>query len=611
MSRAIVLIGVSTIGGGDFAVLPAVESAVQKMEDWAKTQGIAAEQIVRLTDSSGPVTVSQIYAAIDSLLKDESLEQLIVYFAGHGFVNSYQEYWLLSGAPRASAEAVNLTGTMALAMSGVVPHVIFISDACRTGAQSVQMGRVSGSNVFPNINDANASRYIDVFYATRLGDPALQVSIGKTIHAVYSDTLAAVLGGSAPEIIDNGFIRPRPLKQKLAELVPIALNALHAPPNAIQSPDAHILSGDDAWVAKFAPSPADPLDREPSAPLSSRKQMDVVDFPQLLQMPESELAIAASDHGQMVSTAMSSIDAEQYRFAQLLLGHTEDSEVAGSVRRQRTEYPRASRRGELGDLQKIVTKSPDPLVRVDPSSSRWTVSEVTKPPLINRPLTQGREIEVLWNSHAAVQSLVEFEGGSGVLVPSFEQYAVSLLLNAQGLRDVSYGPIDSPEPRGLKTLRKAISKASEKGVFSLRGVLAEELARKMQSAKFKDPALATYAAYAYHDLGQIDRIREMQQYVRAEFGFGLYDLALLSRDFLREDGPGYMVVPSAPMMSQGWAFIDALAGAVPDQLRALRQHRRPSLWTHYTEIGMQLIKQWLVDSANLDFAIDPVFRTTT
>jgi hypothetical protein len=115
----------------------------------------------------------------------------------------------------------------------------------------------------------------------------------------------------------------------------------------------------------------------------------------------------------------------------------------------------------------------------------------------------------------------------------------------------------------------------------------------MQSAKYKDPALAVYAAYAYHALGQTERIREMHRYVRQEFGFGLYDLALLSGELLREL-LDYSVVPSAPMLSQGWAFIDALGGSTAsDELRELRSRRLPSLWTHYDATGMQLLKKWL------------------
>ena len=51
MNRAVLLIGVSQAGG--LGKLKAVESSIDKMAAWAKSQGIADDQIIRRTDAGG------------------------------------------------------------------------------------------------------------------------------------------------------------------------------------------------------------------------------------------------------------------------------------------------------------------------------------------------------------------------------------------------------------------------------------------------------------------------------------------------------------------------------------------------------------------------------
>src|SRR6478735_6137153 len=153
MNRAVLLIGVSRTGGG-LAALQAVESSIDKMEAWAKAQGIPANQILRRTDATGPVTIADLFNDRQKLVALDTVEQLTVYFAGHGVVNNRQEYWLLSDAPVNAAAAVNLEGNVSLARAGAFAHVVFLSDACRSPTQGLQYGRVIGSDIFPNITDA-------------------------------------------------------------------------------------------------------------------------------------------------------------------------------------------------------------------------------------------------------------------------------------------------------------------------------------------------------------------------------------------------------------------------------------------------------------------------
>ncbi|MFN8706361.1 MAG: hypothetical protein ACK50J_06740, partial [Planctomyces sp.] len=106
MNRAIVLIGVQN--ARSLPVLQAVLAGVAGMEEWANSQGIPTERIRRVTDESADVTPKRIKDAIIELLQPGDLEQLIIYFAGHGINVGWSEYWLLSDAISDSNAAVNV-----------------------------------------------------------------------------------------------------------------------------------------------------------------------------------------------------------------------------------------------------------------------------------------------------------------------------------------------------------------------------------------------------------------------------------------------------------------------------------------------------------------------
>ena len=99
------------------------------MERWAKRQGIGTVKV--FTDEAGAVDVGAIKRAIREIVDAGNVEQLLIYFAGHGVNIQRNEYWLLSDAPRDSNAAVNVRGSVQLAEDSGISHVVFISDACR------------------------------------------------------------------------------------------------------------------------------------------------------------------------------------------------------------------------------------------------------------------------------------------------------------------------------------------------------------------------------------------------------------------------------------------------------------------------------------------------
>lgn len=566
MNRAIVLIGVAKTG--KLPRLNGVERSIDAMEEWAGTQGIADGHIVRITDKGGTVavTASQILESIDTLAQLGTIGQLIVYFSGHGIVNGREEYWLLTHAPRDSNAAVNLEGSAAAARHGAFPHVVFISDACRTQAPDLLNARVNGSDIFPNVRDTAVERSIDIFFATSLGAPALEVRVaakkGPEYHAVYSDAMVGALSGRVRNVITQGFVRPYPLKKYLPSLVRAELEAKHLSILVSQTPDARITSDQEtAWLAKVdEPVVATPRPRVPKSALGPRPS------PPALPSAESVWRKHVADAIQGASRHRASSPAPGVPSIAIKLA------------------------GEAELWQKSQAE-----LRVPAGTSVLVQGKVLKAAFTRQAAagTVSGDSLSLSGSAQPPELLVEFDDGSSVLLPMLRGFAVVVHFNGDRLNDVSFVQPGSYGDTELQKLRSVIAAATARGLFTLEGDDdALTLAKRMQNSKGQDPALAVYAAYAYHELGQLDRIRRMQEFLRGQMGVGLFDLALLGRELVKDTGAAN-VLPSAPLLTQGWAFVAALGGPHAGHLAALRPYVDSSVWSHYAPEGTRLLKEWL------------------
>ena len=121
-----VVIGVGRVKGLDF--LPGVASGVSGFAEWARTQRF---DVVEHSDVDGDsVDAGSIAQTIRDRLGVGDLEQLFVYFAGHG-IGTGGETWLLSDAGQDSNAGINVTLSQTNARQCGVHHVAFFADACR------------------------------------------------------------------------------------------------------------------------------------------------------------------------------------------------------------------------------------------------------------------------------------------------------------------------------------------------------------------------------------------------------------------------------------------------------------------------------------------------
>lgn len=480
MNRAAIIIGVDR--AGELPVLKDAAAGAKRFKQWAHDQEFAAIKL--LTDENGgAVDITQIKRAIREIVDTGTIEQLIVYFAGHGVNIHYGEYWLLSDAPRDSNAAVNVKGSEELARYAGIPHVLFVSDACRTAAQGIQAQGISGSEIFPNDGSADTEKPVDQFFACTLGRPALEIpdrdTTAREFKALYTTVLLDGLKGTAPLDLEwkregaalVAYVHPRPLRDYLRAEVPRRLASLNLATKAIQVPDARIASDPPAWIARLT-SVELPPDAEPppaEMPEVSDQTGVVAAVPSLLSNALVQAALAVG--------------------RQKLVTLVEQAAV--------TAIP-----ATLG-IANTFTQTVPPIGPMHPATScgfkiRGARIIDAFSPLAKLNLRPGELVQIDEVDSPGASVLLVFEGGTGALVPAIPQFLATLTMAEGELVDVAYEPSANtdrwnaflPRAEDIRDLRAVASASTRNGVFTLEGDNALAVARRMQFAKGLDPTLA-------------------------------------------------------------------------------------------------------------------------
>ena len=586
MQRAAILIGVEKTGG--LPRLQAVQQGVDAMRHWALSQPGMGDRVVVLTDTAGGhVTAADIRKKIREFVDLGTIEQLFVYFAGHGVNVRYDEFWLLSDAPDDPHEAVNVAGSVSLARHCGIPHVVLISDACRTAAGSIQAQAVVGSVIFPNSGPRDVAACVDVFYASAVGRPALEVKDANAatagFQAVYTNVLTEGLNGSRQEVVQVeqqaggapvGRVRAWPLKRFLQAEVPTRLVKLGVGLTQSQTPDAIITSEPEAWLAEVTRTATrgghggqggsgggaggiESLPREPETLLSiSRSAVHAA-----LQGPATA---TRGGRGAGPGQAGGLFGSMMARIARNALGHFE-TECGFRVRG--TGVVEAVSAGASAE----VLDGPGEFVRVS-----------------------------LSGGGPAASVLLVFEDGHGALLPAIAGFVAGLTYDEGELANVAYEPSDNT-PRWnqmqgqlaeLRELRAVIATAARLGAFRLEGKEdVSALIDRVRAAGGIDPTMAVYAAYALHELQKRETIEEIQQGLRDDMHLSLFDVALLAQKPKSTWEPMPRdVFPAVPLLSQGWALLDAYCVELPAGLKGIQRHVTDSLWTLFGQEGVRAVR---------------------
>lgn len=592
MARAGVFIGVDQTG--NLQRLNDAAAGAKRMYEWALAQGMPDGTHAKLiTDADGKkVHPDHVYDAIKEIIDGPGVDQLVLYFAGHGVNISRNEHWLLTDAPVKASAAVNVSGSVELARYCGINHVVIFSDACRVAPEGLQAQNVRGVDVFPNEGAADRAKPVDQFFACYLGKTAAEIkdpaSAASTYSALYTSALLDALGGRVladayPDLYTDALldavndqgrkvleVRPRDLEKYLEAEVLTRVRKMHLEGKVNQNPDA-IITSDADWLSRIVP--------DTSVSPGIRRAM----APRSIPVPVPSLQSVARN---LVRSAVAGD--ERALGTQLEAGRT--ARVAGGPHLVDT-------------VEKIAAPfGPDHFETqcgIKVRGARMT--EFYSPRAHSEFMgTAGDVLRVDPTNDPAASVLITFDGGVGAVIPAIKGFIAALTFDDGELVDVAYEPsandwrwdMYKDSAARVRALRAVAASSSQHGRFRLEQDDAIKIAQDMQYAKGIDPTLAVYAAYAYHDLQAIQRIRDMSGYLRGDIGVTFFDLALLSRRLLDKSVVASdRIVPFFPLLSQGWALLGANRVRLHPALQGIENNMRDSLWSLFDEAGLRKLAQ--------------------
>ncbi|HEV7602773.1 MAG TPA: caspase family protein [Bradyrhizobium sp.] len=578
-TRAAVVIGVNKTG--NLPVLKAAVSGAKLVAEWLEEEKFDVKLIV---DESGPVTAAAIKRVVFELVErnwlSRTLTQLVVYFSGHGMAFGSSEFWLLTGAPEDTSEAVSVVACCDLAHNCGIPNVIFISDACRS-IPEYNASLIGGTPIFPNKVPIPGSEEsaVDRFLAAEPGNPSFEVKeiaaakYAGIYTAVFLDAFKRPRRDMVQDVGGHNVILNIKLKTFLKEEVPQRLGAVDL--NHTQYPVARFESRDNNYIGHALGPVTDPV-----VTASNPAKTTVLDV---------------ASHRLNISTigAIGSLI-------------TVDSQILTKV---------ASESGfEAAQKNILEAQRPESFetqtgfsvngARVKVAVAAWpSRAEILRSSITN-PGTDGPALVRISQSARPVTVGLIFEDGSGTVLAALPGFIGTLTVEKGLVVSVTYLPSrNSPrwseygaDSERLDRLRSVVATSARYGAFRIDGNKDErtEAARRIgdqiRVLKGIDPTLGIYAAYAYADANLTEQVRSVRSFMQGDLGADLFDVALLANALSgkRIDGLSN-VVPFCPMLTQGWQLLRVKEVSLLESVERARGDLRDSLWTTIGPRGMDLM----------------------
>jgi hypothetical protein len=434
---------------------------------------------------------------------------------------------------------------------------------------------------------------VDQFFACVLGttaaelkDPALAAG---NYTALYTKALLDALEGKRSEVLEAGdaaqYVRVRRLESYLESEVPRRVKTLGLEQKVNQNPDA-IITSDTSWLARIALA----ADESLGPPRSVIRGVDLTAPP----VPASPATIAPPPpdlRGVARGLVRSAADGNQVVLGQQLEeartgGVAGGEQLAATAQRIATPFGPDHFESQCG----IKVRG----ARIIDFAANRATGELLG--------GAGDMLRINSVDAPAASVLLLFERNVGTVIPALPGFLAALTFEDNELVDVAYEPsVNSPrwgdyQARAgeVRALRAIAASSSQHGRFRLNQEDGIKVAQKMQYAKSIDPTLGIYAAYAYHDLQAIDRIREMSGYLTADVGTTFFDLALLSRMLVNQPiRPDDRVVPFVPLLSQGWMLLKAHRVKLHSSLDGIEATIQDSLWSLFDATGVDKLRRAL------------------
>lgn len=564
MKKALIAIGVDR--AGHFPALRGAASGAEQVGEWGREQGF--ETTVFSDADDKVVGPEEIFEAISEIVESRTYSQLVVFFSGHGVLRAPDcELWLLSRVGRNPNHAINVNGSISLARQCGIEHVVIISDACRSLAGTLQVSMVDGYRIFPAHRSRGNAPEVDVFYAALPGDPALEVSAedaDKRHYGLLTDCMLTALRGDVEAVIetvtnDNGaqqqVVASRPLKRHLENAIPRAAAAVSVA--LFQRPDSRVESALPKFLATIDPATANVIEAT--------------------NLSRSSLTEPAVERGSL-----------QWYQEHILLP------IRGRP------LPRSALNFEMRRLLAIMDK------RETQMQTGFHVSggEIDYFCVIKRTQhtwreTNGQTIEI--NDSEPATLFLCFLDGTSTLLSVMPGFIGTLIIERGRIVTLNYTPSAIRDPYNdyeqlgteLEMRRSFVAVAARQGSFRLpEASTAGESARYLRFLKRLDPTLGIYAAYAYHQAGDLQGIQSVYKYMKADHQPIPFDVAMLALAGTDQEQVVHDCMPGVPMLSQGWSLLGDMAEKMPTVLLEAGRHLEPSLWTTFSWQGSKILERY-------------------
>ncbi len=606
MKRAAICIGVDRAGSMD--PLRAAAKGARDFANWAEHQECDTTLLI---DTHSPVALTGVFDAVRERVDAGTYDQLIVYFSGHGILQAPDaEYWLLSSAPDNPNEAVNLYRAIAEGRNSGIPHVVFVSDACRSSVSGPPLSGVTGGGIFPNRPYGLESAEVDVFYAARPGDPAYEVPGDKASshwRGLFTHSLLTAVASPRPdwiEIIDDAdqraVITARKLKPFLEKIVPEGIAEIDLLLNqqpvvrvetalpkffavvdtqSVNSPSLSSPPSPDSPSPRTSPSPVPAPSR--SAPLRWLRDHFSSPFRHSRRRARASEATRheAQAHAEVERVRQSALPLERARLVEATL----QGEVQKLVRTRGRDH---------FETQTGFTVFGVRSVRAD--AAGWQASTVPQsddPDVVHIRLSDGDLL------HGPGSIVLAFDGGTGSVLPILPGFIGTIVIERGRTISVNYVPsannwrfFEYEQRRDeLERMKAVTAVEARNGRFVIANQSAAEFASHIRQAKGIDPTMGVYAAYAYAQVGRYADAYGVYTHMSDDIELPVpFDVLMLARRHRPDAHARY--APFAPILTQGWSLLtanDPLHEAIHHQLRP---HLVPSLWTTLDPAGVEIAR---------------------
>ncbi|MCW2306708.1 caspase family protein [Rhodobium gokarnense] len=574
MRRAAVVIGIDS-----YRHLPHLKAAVSgavKMAAFLRGEGFDTRLF---TDSGGPVRGSDIFDAVAGFVDDSAgLDQLVIYFSGHGFLSGTTEIWMLSNAPYDTAEAVSVLESAELAYQSNIPNVVIISDACRSLASDLGTSQVTGRKIFPAGRTPDRRTDVDIFFGTRPGASSYELSVSESVQqheGIYTAAFLKAFTQPTDDMVyrfDNGVTVIPNRKMRDFLFREVSERAQDHAINLKQYPEARITSDIPTFVGQLhslsgtaGPTPAKPEPADVAVPDAIQKAVQGIltgtsGAQEVFAVP-GDVSPATRIAGELVFQAIDfqkrDVELEDTGFA-----------VYGA------------RVAQVGAWRIDTGRSPE-----DSDADIWRAY-----------MPDGQRA-----AHVAVL----FEDGRGTVLPVLQGFGTHVTVEPQGVVDMRFNPAQSnflfidylDALDRLAFLRGFAAEATRQGALVFEGsreereAAARSFAERVRMGKGYDPTLGIYAAYAYATAFMEDGVRSVHDSMLETLGAELFDVALLAGR-LGPDGraqSGRPVVPPVPLMRQGWEYLRVRGVETTRIMATARTALLNSLWTTYDGEAAKLV----------------------